>query len=138
MSVVLNELICEIIGDAYIPHDVPLPAGLTLAPFEKTDEAKQEYEYELKHELFNSYLEHYEADNINMREYIKIFKTLYHYYKDELDMGDNVVDALDDKQKLFNLYALMMFDELVDEALRNKKEEEDEEEEVPHPADRYR
>jgi len=106
MAQTINELICVIIGEAYDFKYEFLE--------ERTEDEKDEYEEELKNELFNSGEYHHDADDINMDKYMKIVKPLYHYYKDEFDMGENVIDALDDKQKLFNLYALMMFDVLID------------------------
>jgi len=103
---VLNELIREIIKDEYIIK-------------ERTDDEKLEYHDELKNQLFNDYLYHHDADDINMDKYMKIFKTLYYFYKESYDMGDNIIDALDDKQKLFNLYALMVFDEIIDDVIND-------------------
>ena len=111
MAQTINSVICKIIKDEYIIK-------------ERTEDDKLEYEDELKNELFNDDLYHHNADDINMVEYMKIFKTLYHYYKDSYDIGDDVVDAIDDKQKLFNLYALMVFDGLIDD------EEEEEEDDI--------
>jgi len=101
---VLNELIIEIITDAYITEI-------------RNDDEKLEYQDKLKNELFNDYLYHHKADDINIVEYIEIFKTLYYYYKESYDMGDNIIDGLDDKQKLFNLYALMVYDEIIDDVI---------------------
>jgi len=116
MAETINRVIFDIIKGAYIIK-------------KRTDEAKEDYEEDLKNELFNDYLHHYDADNIKMFKYMKIFKKLYNYYKDSFDMGDIVIDALDDKQKLFNLYALMVFGDMIEEVVSDKTEEEDEEDE---------
>ena len=121
MAQTINELICVIIGEAYDFKYEFLE--------ERTEDEKDEYEEELKNELFNSGEYHHDADDINMDKYMKIVKPLYHYYKDEFDMGENVIDALDDKQKLFNLYALMVFGDMIEEVVSDKTEEEDEEDE---------
>ena len=115
MAQTINPVIFDIIKDAYVIE-------------KRTDEDKQDYEEELKNELFNDYLHHYVADEIKLFKYMKIFKQLYNYYKDNHDMGDTVIDAIDNKQKLFNLYALMVFDELIDGVVSDKTEDEDAEE----------
>jgi len=118
MAQTINRVIFDIIKGAYIIK-------------KRTEDEKDDYEEELKNELFNDYLHHYDADDIKMFKYMKIFKQLYHYYKDNFDMGDNVIDAIDsihNKQKLFNLYALMVFGELIDDVVRDKTADKDEDE----------
>jgi len=98
---------------------------------DRTEDEKQDYEDKLKNDLFNSGMYHdvgYAHKNVpptqRMEKELKsLFTPLYHYYKDQFDMGDNVVDAIDDSQKLFSLYALAVFDELMDEIVREKTDE---------------
>jgi len=108
MSKTFNDYISQLIGKYYKDK-------------ERTEDEKQEYEDELKNSMFNIGFYHGIAEKIEEKEYMKIFKTLYYYYKESYDMGEKVVDAIDDKEKLFNLYALMVFDDVV----RNKLEEEE-------------
>ncbi len=49
----------------------------------------------------------FEDDEYNL----VIFKHAYEYYKDKIGIDDNVCNALFNKQKLWNLFYLMYYDE---------------------------
>jgi len=83
------------------------------------DRAKDNEDYieELKQGLFNGGLDASEVvKHISTEKFLTIFKETYYFYETQFGMGEDVVDALsDNKLKLFNLYALMIFGDSFDD-----------------------
>jgi len=87
---------------------------------ESTDKKRLEYLEELKHKLFNENLciNTRAFEHISDEMFLTIIKETYYYYETKFSIGKNVIDALDDKKKLFNLYALMVFDDVLEEVVK--------------------
>jgi len=81
---------------------------------------KMEYLQEIKHKLFNEnlYFNTRAFEHISDEMFLTIIKETYYYYETKFSIGKNVIDALDDKKKLFNLYALMVFDDVLEEVVK--------------------
>jgi hypothetical protein len=90
------------------------------------DKAYNDVDYidNLKEDLFDTGTHHAIAEMVTDAQYFSSFKKLFHYFQDN-GKGIDVINAIDNKHELLNLYGFMYYNELIDIVSTEKEENDD-------------